>query len=141
LKDKELRKRFDAVATKLNRNAGLREFRDYMQNNEAFLSGLTNLKKFKEDVLKSYLKSNVQLYDDLMQQYSKAKQRKKEIEEEARKESTQWDAVIDMFNTRFFVPFPLRGQEQGRGDVGAEGNGGGRLHLSRRSRYSSNRRG
>jgi hypothetical protein len=59
LKDKQLRKKFDDVAKLLNRNAGLRDFQSYMMENEALLSRLSNLGKFKEDILKSYLKARL----------------------------------------------------------------------------------
>ena len=39
--------------------------------------------------------------------YQAAEKRKKEIEEEAGKQRTQWERVIEIFNDRFFVPFKL----------------------------------
>lgn len=107
MKDKKLRDSFDAVAKQLQRNAELREFCQYLQDNEPFLSKMNNLAKFKEDTLKSFIKSNDALYLDLMAKYDAAAKRTKEIEEEARKQRTQWDEVIAIFNDRFFVPFEL----------------------------------
>ena len=107
IEDEELRKKFDGVAKQLQRNAELREFCRYLQDNEALLSRMDNLAKFKEDVLKSYLKTYHIFYLDLMDKYAAAAKRKKEIEEEARKQQTQWEAVIAIFNDRFFVPFQL----------------------------------
>ena len=107
IEDIQLRNRFDKIAIKLQKNAELREFYQYLQNNEAFLSRMNNVAKFKEDVLKSYLKIHYSLYLDLMDKYSAAARRKKEIEGEARKQQTQWEEVIAIFNNRFFVPFRL----------------------------------
>jgi hypothetical protein len=42
-----------------------------------------------------------------MEKYEAAAKRKKEIREEARKQETQWQQVISIFNERFFVPFQL----------------------------------
>lgn len=39
--------------------------------------------------------------------FKTAEKRKKEIEQQAAAESTQWEHVIDIFNDRFFVPFRL----------------------------------
>ena len=107
INDEKLRIKFDDVAKQLQRNAELREFCKYLQDNEAILSRMNNVAKFKEDVLKSYLKANYNLYLDLMAKYDAAAKRKKAIEEEACKQRTQWEEVIEIFNDRFFVPFQL----------------------------------
>lgn len=107
IEDEDLQKKFDGVAKQLQRNSDLRDFCRYLQDNEALLSRMSNLGKFKEDVLKSYLKTHHSLYLDLMAKYDAAAKRKKEIEEEARKQRTHWEEVIAIFNDRFFVPFQL----------------------------------
>lgn len=112
LKDKQLRKSFDAVEKQLSRNAELREFCRYLQDNETLVPQLSNVPKFKEDVLKSYLKVHYALYQQLMEKYDAAAKRKKEIREEARKQQTQWQQVISIFNDRFFVPFQLEAKNQ-----------------------------
>ena len=112
LRDQELRKSFDTVEKQLSRNAKLRDFCRYLQDNEGLLSRLNNVPKFREDVLKSYLKVHYGLYQDLMDKYDAAAKRKKEIRDEARKEQTQWQQVISIFNDRFFVPFQLEAKNQ-----------------------------
>ncbi len=107
IKDSALRKQFDVVAKELNKNVQLREFCRYLQDNEALLSKMNNLSKFKEDVLKSYLKEKSDLYEDLMAKYDAAASRKSEIQDEASKQRTRWEEVIEIFNDRFFVPFRL----------------------------------
>jgi len=59
--DAELRKKFDAVARQLQRNKALRDFAAYLQDNEAILARMNNAPKFKEDVLKSYLRVHYDL--------------------------------------------------------------------------------
>ena len=107
IKDKELRKKFDKIADLLKKNAPLRDFQAYMLEHEALLPHLTNIKKFKEDIWKSYLKARFDLYSELMTQFDAAETRKKQIEEEAAKQQTQWESVIQIFNERFRVPFKL----------------------------------
>ena len=68
---------------------------------------MNNLSKFKEDVLKSYLRVHYDHYINLMKEYDDAASRNKEIEKAAIEQSTQWEAVINIFNERFFVPFKL----------------------------------
>jgi hypothetical protein len=112
IKDEKLRKSFDALSKQLEKNAELREFCRYLQDNEALLSRMNNLAKFKEDILKSYLKVHHSLYLDLMAKYDTAAKRIKGIEEEARKQRTQWEEVIGIFNDRFFVPFQLQARNR-----------------------------
>jgi hypothetical protein len=112
LKDKELRKRFDALAKLLDKNTQLREFRNYMLNHEAFVAQLKNVPKFKENILKSYLKICYELYDQLMKEYEAAKARAAEIESVAAKQRTQWETVIQIFNDRFVVPFTLEAKNR-----------------------------
>ena len=112
IKDRQLRKQFDEIAKVLQKNVTLRDFESYMLEHEALLSQLTNVKKFKEDVWKSYLKSRFDLYSDLMCKYEGAESRKKQIEEEAAKQRTQWEEVIQIFNTRFIVPFKLNAKNR-----------------------------
>jgi hypothetical protein len=73
---------------------------------------MNNPAKFKEDVLKSYIGVHNPLYLELMQKYEAASKRKKEIEDEARKQRTQWEEVIAIFNDRFFVPFQLEAKNR-----------------------------
>ena len=110
--DEKLRNKFDGVAKKLQKNAELREFCQYLQENETLLSRMNNLEKFREDVLKSYLKVQHNLYLELIQKYKDAEKRKNEIEEIARKQQTQWEEVIAIFNDRFFVPFELEAKNR-----------------------------
>ncbi len=112
LADEALRKRFDAVALQIARNVELREFYQYVRDDEAILSRLNNPEKLKQDVIKSYLKAHEGLYDDWMSKYEAARQHRKELEEEASKQRTQWESVIDIFNDRFFVPFKLEAKNK-----------------------------
>ena len=112
LQDEALKKIFNDVEKQLQKNAELRKFCLYLQNNEPLLSRMNNLRKFKEDVIKSYLKVLDNLYFELMEKYADAEKRKMEIVEVARKQRTQWEEVIDIFNERFFVPFKLEARNR-----------------------------
>jgi hypothetical protein len=105
--DPDLRKKFAAIEKQLERNIDLRNFHAYLLENEAVLPKLANIEGFKEELLKSYFKSKSELYLDLVDRYLATEKRKKEIEEAAGKQRTQWEQVIEIFNNRFFVPFTL----------------------------------
>ncbi|WP_028748739.1 phage infection protein [Rhizobium mesoamericanum] len=105
--DTALKKKFAEIEKLLQKNAGMRGFEAYLSENEDVLPRLSNVASFKEDVWKSYIASNYDLYEDLLVKHQSAEKRRSEIEEQASKERTQWEDVIDIFNDRFFVPFTL----------------------------------
>jgi hypothetical protein len=106
-KDKNLKKKFAEIEKLITKNATVRDFWAYMEKHDEFLSHLANIESFKEEIWKSYFKARIDLYKDLIEKYQVAEKRKKEIEEEAGKQRTQWESVIEIFNRRFFVPFKL----------------------------------
>jgi len=123
ISDPALRKTFNDVAKRLNKNAALREFAGYIAQpeNEPLLSRLSNIAQFKEDVFKSYLKANEVAYWDLIGKIESAKKRRAEIEEQAAKEQTQWEQVIEIFNGRFIVPFKLEARNRVEVMLGSKG--------------------
>ena len=112
LADETLRKRFDDVAKQLTRNVQLRAFCDYVRDDEAVLALLNNPEELRQEVLKSYLKANEDAYDDWMNKYDAARERRKSLEEDASRQRTQWENVIEIFNERFFVPFKLEAKNK-----------------------------
>lgn len=106
-KDKDLRTKFGEIEKQLEKNADLRSFHAYLLENDSLLPKLDNIEKFREELFKSYFKVKSDLYFDLVDSYLKTEKRKKEIEETAGKQHTQWEKVIEIFNNRFYVPFKL----------------------------------
>jgi hypothetical protein len=106
-KDKDLRKKFAEIEKLLTKNATVRDFQAYLADHERLLPKLANLEALKEELWKSYIKARFSFYQDLLTKYRAAEKRKKEIEEAASKQRTQWEAVIEIFNDRFVVPFKL----------------------------------
>lgn len=107
LQDGNLKKAFDEMEKRITKNEMLRDFQEFLAENEAVLALMGNLDRLKEDVWKSYFKVHQDLYLDVIAKYQQAELRSRQIEEEAAKQQTQWEQVIDIFNDRFFVPFKL----------------------------------
>jgi hypothetical protein len=105
--DKDLRKKFADIEKLITKNANVRGFEAYLVVHEELLPELANIDSFKEKIWKSYFKARFELYKDLIEKYQTADKRKKEIEGEASNQRTQWESVIEIFNSRFFVPFKL----------------------------------
>ena len=105
--DKDLKKKFAEIEKLIHKNVTVRDFEAYLLNHEELLTRLSNIAAFKEDVWKSYIKSRFDLYKSLLDKYQAAEARRREIQQQATNERTQWEEVIDIFNDRFVVPFKL----------------------------------
>lgn len=105
--DKDLRKKFAEIEKLIQKNVTVREFEAYLLNHEELLDKFSNMADFRQEVWKAYIDARFDLYKALLDQYQAAESRRKEIEEQAKKERTQWEDVIDIFNARFFVPFKV----------------------------------
>jgi hypothetical protein len=111
-KDKDLKKKFAELEKLITKNATVRDFQAYLTSNETLLPHLANMATFKEDIWKSYLKVNSVLMADLIAKDQAAAAKEQKIVEQATKERTLWENVIDLFNDRFFVPFKLRAKNR-----------------------------
>ncbi|QOY88682.1 ATP-binding protein [Paludibaculum fermentans] len=105
--DKDLRKKFAEIEKLLNKNVTVRDFHAYLGDHEELLPKLADIPTLREELWKSYIKVRYPLYEDLITKYRAAEKRKKEIVAAANTQRTQWEAVIDIFNDRFVVPFKL----------------------------------
>jgi hypothetical protein len=103
----ELKKQFDKLEKQTYKNSAMKEFREYYSANEGILPQILNVTNFRQEVWKAYLKSQSALLSDFIDKYTTIKKRKADIEEQASKEETEWDDVIDLFNQRFDVPFTV----------------------------------
>lgn len=84
-----LQKKFDKVQKKLEGNTDLRDFYQYLQGNLAVLSKMDNIEAFRLDVLRSYIKANEDSFSNLLTTIGEVDQRRKEIIEEARRQTTE----------------------------------------------------
>ena len=105
--DAELKRKFAEIEKLITKNVNVRDFESYLAEHEEILPKLANVEAFKEEIWKSYIKARMEAYTDLITKYLAAEERKKEIELQAGKERTQWEEVIEIFNSRFFVPFKV----------------------------------
>lgn len=112
LDDNKLVAEFTEIANTLNANARLRSFGDYLMNNRYILPHLVDVGQFRQDVIKSYIKTHHESYDALIETYASVRVKQEEIEQAAREQETLWQKAIDTFNTRFRVPFTLTVKNQ-----------------------------
>jgi len=107
LEDEKLKKSFDKLEKKLGGNNELRQFKDTIIRDPILVSHLTDYEAFRKEVLLGYLYNNHKELHDFIVQYQLEKAEIQKIIAQANKSLDKWKAVIDLFNTRFFVPFEV----------------------------------
>lgn len=106
LGDPKLQNAFDGLDKKI-KNDKLRDLRDYLAENAQIIAELGKPDLFKDRLWVSYFKTDLQGFQRLLDEYRSAKKLLDEIQEEAKIEQTLWFAAIDLFNSRFSVPFEV----------------------------------
>jgi len=107
LNNPELIQTFNAIDKKLSSNIELKSFREYLSNNRRILPELVDLDGFRKKIMISYIKNSKELYTVFLDEYKKNKDRLDEIIKEAANENEKWVNVINIFDSRFSVPFKL----------------------------------
>jgi hypothetical protein len=108
ISDEKLQEKFQKITKSLDANIDLRAFKVVIENDPTLMPFLQNYESFKKEVWLSFL-HNLQAESIRLIELYKAK--KIEIEtilKEAKKESSVWRSIIDMFNERFDVPFVVK---------------------------------
>lgn len=106
LNSSELQKIFERIDKKI-KNSSLRDFRQFLFENQEILVELENVEEFREKVLLSYFSKCEEIYTSLCNNYLSSLDEINKIIETANLESTKWENVIKIFNSRFYVPFKL----------------------------------
>ncbi|WP_310832320.1 hypothetical protein [Paenibacillus pedocola] len=107
LADSELQKIFDTIDKKIS-NAQLRDLREYLFEHQELLVELENIHNLKRCVWIAYFQKCSVAYFNLVKEFKEAQDDLKKIIEQANREKTDWENVIDIFNRRFYVPYTLK---------------------------------
>jgi len=107
LSDKNLKKSYEEVNTVLTKNESIKDFADYIKQNQGLLSELSNIPLLKRNLWTSYLLEQKELCIDLIESYSATMDSSKEIKAKIKEENSKWQDVVDKFNRRFYVPFRI----------------------------------
>lgn len=118
--DDALRKRLEEINKKLDKNAQLREFREYLHQHLELLPLLMDLDKLKRNLWLSYLRESVELYREVLSKHEQSRNKIQLIKSDATKQESRWEEVVHLFNNRFHVPFTLRIRNKADAVVGAE---------------------
>ncbi len=112
LADDGLQKKFEEIDKKL-KNDDLRKFRDYLFDNKDIVAELADYEKFRRNILLSYLVNQIGPYKEFTSEYRAGKSIIEKVISAAEKEKTDWEKVVEVFNSRFTVPFKIEIKNQG----------------------------
>lgn len=87
----------------------VKEFQDLLESYPELITYLTKDKYviLREVLWKSYLKNLNEELDSVLLVYNENKEEIQEIEELAGEQATEWEAVVEEFENRFYVPFKI----------------------------------
>lgn len=105
--DRILKSLFDKIEKKLMANADLRGFKDVLIAYPELVAELRDYEGLRKKVLRGYMQACNDLFTNMVSLYEEKKTALRSIVEQANTQRSQWEKVIDMFNSRFFVPFTL----------------------------------
>lgn len=111
LSDKDLEAKFDEIDKKLS-NDDLRKFREYLFDHKEILLALADYKKLQKDIWIAYLTEHQAEFVSLIEEYKAGKSVIEAATVAAKGEKTEWEKVVQIFNSRFSVPFRLRIENQ-----------------------------
>lgn len=106
ISDKELSDKFTKIEKQI-KNEALRKFKDIIQKNNLLLLNLKDYEGFRKKVFISFLKEFENDIKLLVDNYKNQKEVISNIIAEARKEHEKWKNIINLFNSRFLVPFTV----------------------------------
>lgn len=107
LRDPELAKRFEKMDKAISRNVELRRFRDYLENNPELIPSLLDLDALRRDLWLSYAFAETTVLSEYSKTYLTASVEIANLVRIAREQETDWRRIVDIFHSRFSVPFKL----------------------------------
>lgn len=120
--DEKLKKKFDKIDKELNKRA-LVKFRKVIESTPEIITQMTDYKQFRKNIWIQALNTNKDILKDLLNEFGKSKAIIDSLKEQAKKQRTDWDNVLEIFNSRFTVPFIIEVPNQDevllKGDIPA----------------------
>lgn len=112
--DEGLQATFIEITNKLDVNSELRAFKNCIKDNKGILGELVDYESFRLKVLLGYF-SDIEtqnLFNELHRVYLANKNDLAQILLEAKAEQDRWKNIVDLFNSRFYVPFEAKIENQ-----------------------------
>ena len=110
--NKELSEKFDLIDKKLEKNAELKSFKEWLIENKDLIPKLKYFDEFKREYLLGYIYQYKDDFNEVVKKYEQSKDELNKIIDKSKLEFQKWKQVIDLFNNRFFVPFEVKLKNQ-----------------------------
>lgn len=107
LSDNNLRKIFDKITKEIDKNADLRGFKSVIENHPDWIKEIINYDDFKKNVWLGHLSCNdvKPFFDEYKNAFDTNKSDLQNIIKEAGKQQNKWKDMIELYKSRFHVPF------------------------------------
>lgn len=110
-KNESLKDDFEKINNKFS-NSKTKKFQQIINHNPELIPYLKNISLLKQLYWYNVLYSEKELLINIIDEYNDKKVSLEEIRNEALKEQTNWQEIIDKFNKRFKVPYTLKLENQ-----------------------------
>lgn len=107
LENDEIKNKFDDIEKKITKNQNLKDFKEAINANKGILLKLINYEEFRKEVIFSYLNKKINEIEDLVSLYENQKEKIQKIINNSKLEQESWKKIIEIFNSRFIVPFEV----------------------------------
>ncbi|TKX30434.1 hypothetical protein [Campylobacter aviculae] len=107
LENDEIKNKFDDIEKKITKNQNLKDFKEAISANKGILLKLINYEEFRKEVIFSYLNKKINEIEDLVSLYENQKEKIQKIINDSKLEQESWKKIIEIFNSRFIVPFEV----------------------------------
>lgn len=107
LKDADLLKKFDKIDKALGKNAELKAFKNLLENNQNILVELNDYEGFRNKIWLSHISKLKKEASLILEIYKSKKLELVQIINSANDEVEKWNTTIEIFNSRFYVPFTI----------------------------------
>lgn len=105
--DAKLIKKFQKIDKNLSKNSQLRNFRKIIENHLELIVSIAPFNLFERNCWNGIIENNIEDIKTLIDEYQKSKIEIKKLQDEAKKQNSEWENVIKIFTERFHVPFSV----------------------------------
>lgn len=112
LKDADLLKKFDKVDKALGKNAELKAFKTLLENDQTLLIELKDYEGFRNKIWLSHISELEKEAKSILDIYKSKKSELLQIISSANDDVEKWNTTIEIFNSRFYVPFTISLENQ-----------------------------
>ena len=112
LNDAQLLKSFDKVDKALAKNAELKNFKKLIEADPSLLVELSDFESFRKKIWLSHISEMKNEVAEVINIYKNRKSELQQIINNANDEVDKWKETIELFNSRFYVPFTIKLENQ-----------------------------